>query len=69
MMLTRFFVLMRGALTPPPRMEEPVVNMPQPAPMTDREREAAIPIPAHMCGDVSVRNHAMSNLSPCPVSM
>jgi hypothetical protein len=24
----RFFVRMRGAFTPPPRMEEPVMNMP-----------------------------------------
>jgi hypothetical protein len=28
MMDTRFFVRIRGALTPPPRMEDPVVKMP-----------------------------------------
>jgi hypothetical protein len=28
MMEMRFLVLMRGALTPPPRMEVPVMNMP-----------------------------------------
>ncbi len=40
-----------------------------PAPMTDMDSDAATPRPAHMCGDVDVRNHAMSKRWPWPVSM
>jgi hypothetical protein len=78
MMLIKFFVLIRGAATPPPMMLDPVKKIPlqdnrpneqtislldlpfiqepyQAAPTTDREMAKAMPIPAHMCGDVSAR--------------
>jgi len=61
---TRFFVRIRGALTPPPRIDDPVVKIPHPAPITDNDSEAAIPIPPHICGEVCMRNHDISNLCP-----
>ena len=39
----RFLVLMRGALTPPPRIEEPVMKMPQAAPTTERPMQSPMP--------------------------
>lgn len=41
---TRFFVVMRGALTPAPKMLAPVIKMPQPAPTTERPMHRPMPI-------------------------
>ena len=37
MIETKFFVRIRGAFTPPPTIDEPVVKMPTAAPITDKE--------------------------------
>lgn len=51
----RFLVRMRGALTPPPRMEEPVMKMPHAAPTTDRPMQSEMPRLAHVNGDTDSR--------------
>ena len=55
MMDMRFFVLMRGALTPPPRIDDPVTKMPHAAPTTDRPMHSAMPKSAHANGDTASR--------------
>lgn len=47
---TRFFVRIRGAFTPPPTIEDPVVNIPVAAPTTDNEMDKPTPNDAHMYG-------------------
>ena len=42
-MLIKFFVRMRGALTPPPRMDEPVRKIPHAAPRTDTPTHKLMP--------------------------
>lgn len=51
----RFLVLIRGALTPAPRIDEPVMKMPQAAPTTENEIAIAIPRVPQRYGDVSVK--------------
>lgn len=46
--------MMRGAYTPPPRMEAPVIRIPQAAPTTDREMANAMPKLPHMYGLVEL---------------
>jgi len=67
MILIRFLVLIRGALTPAPKMEDPVIMMPQAAPMTENEMAIAMPRVPHIYGDVSVKYAAVSILEPLPV--
>lgn len=45
--LIKFFVVIRGARTPAPRIEEPVMKIPQAAPTTLKPIQAAIPRQAH----------------------
>ena len=53
--LIKFLVLMRGALTPAPMMLEPVMAIPQAAPMTEKVIAIEMPRTPHMYGEVSVR--------------
>jgi hypothetical protein len=55
MMEMRFLVRMRGALTPPPRMDEPVMKMPHAAPTTDSPIQSDMPRSAHAKGDTDSR--------------
>jgi hypothetical protein len=76
----KFFVLIRGALTPPPRMDVPVMKMPlemsvywhvwgyHAAPMTERPMSNPMPSRPHEYGLVSVRNFPGENCSPAPVN-
>lgn len=72
MMEIRFFVRMRGARTPPPMIEEPVMKIPldpcqtgvvvreeglyHAAPTTDNPMQSPMPRLAQACGDTSSRN-------------
>jgi hypothetical protein len=47
-MLIRFLVVIRGALTPAPRILEPVINIPQAAPTTLNPMHNETPVNAHM---------------------
>jgi hypothetical protein len=51
----RFFVRIRGALTPPPTIEEPVKKIPHAAPTTDNPMHKAIPIFAQAYGETDSR--------------
>lgn len=51
MTLTRFFDLIRGALTAAPTRLEPVIQIPQAAPTTENPRPMAMPQLAHEYGD------------------
>ena len=46
----RFFDLMRGALTAAPTSDEPVSQMPQAAPTTEKPRPNAMPMYPHPYG-------------------
>lgn len=67
MMLMRFFVVIRGARTPAPMMEAPVIKIPQAAPTTENPIHDAIPKFAQRYGDVVSKNSPKLNVSPCPV--
>jgi hypothetical protein len=43
MMEIKFLVVMRGALTPAPKIEVPVMKIPQAAPTTENPMQDAIP--------------------------
>ena len=76
MMLIRFFVVIRGARTPAPRIEDPVIKIPllvgkvictyHAAPTTLRPMHKPIPVLAHTYGLVSSRNVFTANWSPEP---
>lgn len=51
---TKFLVLIRGALTPPPMMDTPVEKIPMAAPTTLRLIASAMPILHHMKGDIPI---------------
>lgn len=53
----KFFVLILGARTPPPRILDPVIKIPHPAPITLKPMHKAIPVKAHAYGLDSSRNH------------
>lgn len=64
----KFFVVIRGTLTPAPIMEEPVMNIPQAAPTTEKDIHDPIPNDDHMYGDVLSKNSPILNDSPAPVN-
>lgn len=53
--LIKFFVVIRGARTPAPRIDEPVMKIPQAAPTTLKPIQLAIPKLAHKYGEVVSR--------------
>lgn len=63
----KFFVVIRGALTPAPIIDVPVINIPHAAPTTENPMHDAIPNDAHMYGDVLSRNSPTLKDSPEPV--
>lgn len=65
--LIKFFVVIRGARTPAPRIEEPVMKIPQAAPTTLKPIQAAIPRQAHRYGEVVSRKLPKLKVSPWPV--
>lgn len=67
MILIKFFVVMRGARTPAPMMDAPVIKIPHAAPTTENPMQHAMPRFAHMYGDVVSRNWPTLNVSPWPV--
>lgn len=65
--LIKFFVVIRGALTPAPKTEDPVMKIPHAAPTTENPMHEAIPRLAHMYGETFSRNSPTLKDSPAPV--
>lgn len=65
-MLIKFLVVMRGARTPAPRIDDPVMKIPQAAPITLRPIHRPIPVLAHTYGLVCSRKVPTANWSPEP---
>lgn len=63
----KFLVLILGARTPAPIIEEPVIKIPHAAPTTERPIHKAIPSDAQVYGEVSSRKRPTLKASPEPV--
>lgn len=63
----KFLVVILGALTPAPKMDEPVIKIPQAAPMTDSPMHEAIPRFAQKYGETFDKNRPMFISSIFPV--
>lgn len=63
----KFLVVILGALTPAPKMEEPVMKIPQAAPITDNPIQEAIPRLAQKYGETLDKKRPMLISSIFPV--
>lgn len=61
-------MVIRGAFTPAPMTDDPVMKIPHAAPTTENPIHETIPRLAHMYGDTDSRNAPTLNASPDPLN-